>query len=204
LRLEDVVSVLGAGTGIQAVHFEDRLPPEETRGRLGGKVLVPTGQHIETLQAARRAADGHGVPSLIMARTAADSATRLASDADERDHEFLTGERTAEGYYRVRPGLYACATRGLAFAPYADLLWLETSTPDLAAARAFADIIHSQYPDQLLAYNWSPSSDWPARLDDGPVTRFQRELAALGYRFQCVTPARARARDEPVLELVRG
>jgi isocitrate lyase len=173
--------------GAAGVHFQDLLPPENRRGHLGAKVLIPTGQHVKTLSAARLAADVLDVPTLVIARTDAHSASLLTSDVDERDHEFLTGERTAEGFYRVRPGLYARVTRGLAFAPYADLLWLETSTPSLAEARAFADIIYSQYPDQLLAYSCSPSFNWPAHLDDAQVAKFQQELAAMGYRFQFTT-----------------
>jgi isocitrate lyase len=170
--------------GAAGVRFEDQLPSGQARGRRGGKVLIPTGQHIETLTAARLAADVLDVPALVIARTAAHEAALLSSDSDERDHEFLTGERTAEGLHRVEPGLYACVTRGLAFAPYADLLWLETPAPNLAEARAFARIIHSQYPDKLLAYSCSPSHRWRAEPDDASVARFQRELAALGYRFQ--------------------
>jgi isocitrate lyase len=167
--------------GAAGVRFEDQL--------LGGKVLIPTGQHIETLTAARLAADVLGVPSLVIARTGARTASLLTSDTDERDHEFLTGERTAEGFYRVEPGLYACSTRALAFAPYADLLWLETPAPDLAAARAFACVIHSQYPDKLLAYSCSPSFNWRAHPDDAAAARFREELASMGYRFQVTSPA---------------
>jgi isocitrate lyase len=173
--------------GAAGVHFQDLLSSENRCGHLGGKVLIPTGQHVKTLTAARLAADVLDVPTLVIARTDAHSASLLTSDVDERDHEFLTGERTAEGFYRVRPGLYARVTRGLAFAPYADLLWLETSTPSLAEARSFADIIYSQYPDQLLAYSCSPSFNWPAHLDDAWIAKFQKELAAMGYRFQFIT-----------------
>jgi isocitrate lyase len=173
--------------GAAGVHFEDQLSSEKKCGHLGGKVLIPTGQHVQTLTAARLAADVLDVPTLVIARTNAHTASLLTSDVDEQDHEFLTGERTAEGFYRVRPSLYACVTRGLAFAPYADLLWLEAPTPDLAVARAFARIIHSQYPDKLLAYNCAPSVHWRAHPDDASVARFQQELAAMGYRFQSVT-----------------
>lgn len=190
--------------GAAGVRFEDRLssrPSSERKGRdLSEKVLVPTGQHIKTLNAARLAADVLDVPALVIARTAATTATLLTSDDDERDHEFLTGERTAEGFYRVRPGLYACVTRGLAFAPYADLLWMETATPNLAEARAFAQIIHSQYPDKMLAYSCSPSCDWRAHLDDADIARFQKELAAVGYRFQFITPAGAGPLSQPEFE----
>jgi isocitrate lyase len=181
--------------GAAGVHFEDQLPG----GGRGGKVLIPTGQHIKTLTAARLAADVLDVPALLIARTGANAAGWLTSDTDERDHEFLTGERAADGAHRVRPGLYACVTRGLAFAPYADLLCLETPAPDLAAARAFANIIHSQHPDKLLAYHCPPSGG----PDDWSAAKFQRELAALGYRLQLTAPAAAGARHEPVLELVR-
>lgn len=172
--------------GAAGVVFDDLLPPDKERGHLGGQVLVPTGQHIRTLNAARLAADVLDVPTLVIARTHAHSASLLASDADESDHEFLTGERTAEGYCRVQPGRYARVTRALAFAPYADLLWLETTAPSLAEARSFATIIYSQYPDQLLAYSCAPSFDWRAHLDDAAIAQFQNELAAMGYRFQFI------------------
>jgi isocitrate lyase len=183
--------------GAAGVRFEDQLPADKEREHLGGKVLIPTGQHIETLTAARLAADVLGVPSLVIARTCARTASLLTSDTDERDHEFLTGERTAEGLYRVDPGLYASSTRALAFAPYADLLWMETPAPDLAAARAFACVIHSQYPDKLLAYSCSPSFNWRAHLDHASAARFRKELAAMGYRFQVTSPAGFRVLDEP-------
>lgn len=183
--------------GAAGVCFEDQLPAGKDPERLGGKVLIPTGQHIETLTAARLAADVLDVPSLVIARTCARTASLLTSDTDERDHEFLTGERTVEGLYRVDPGLYASSTRALAFAPYADLLWMETPAPDLAAARAFACVIHSQYPGKLLAYSCSPSFNWRAHLDHASAARFARELAAMGYRFQVTGPAGFRALDEP-------
>jgi isocitrate lyase len=190
--------------GAAGVHFEDQLSSEKKCGHLGGKVLIPTGQHIKTLTAARLAADVLGVPSLVIARTDAHAATLLTSDVDERDREFVTGERTAEGFYRVRPGLYSCVTRGLAFAPYSDLLWMETSTPDLAEARAFADAIHSQYPDKMLAYNCSPSFNWRAHLDDATIAKFQKELAAMGYRFQFITLAGFHALNQSMFELAYG
>jgi len=174
--------------GAAGVRFEDQLPSGPTRGPGDEKVLIPTAQHIETLTAARLAADVLDVPALVIARTAAHEAALLSCASDERDHEFLTGERTADGLHRVAPGLYACVTRGLAFAPYADLLWLETPAPSLAEARAFARVIHSQYPEKLLAYSCAPSFDWRAELDDASIARFQRELAALGYRFQLTAP----------------
>jgi isocitrate lyase len=173
--------------GAAGVLFEDQLLTGKGPGRHGEKVLIPTGQHVETLRAARLAADVLNVPALVIARTGAHSASLLTSDADERDQEFLTGERTAEGFYRVHPGRYSRVRRGLAFAPYVDLLWLETSAPSLAEARAFATIIYSQYPDQLLAYSCSPSFNWRAQLGDAQTAKFQRELAAMGYRFQVIT-----------------
>jgi isocitrate lyase len=190
--------------GAAGVHFEDLLSSEKRYGHLGGKMLIPTGQHVKTLTAARLAADVLDVPSLVIARTGAHTASVLTSDVDERDHEFLTGERTAEGFYRVRPGLYARVRRGLAFAPYADLLWLETSTPSLAEARAFADIIYSQYPDQLLAYSCSPSFNWRAHLDDAWMAKFQKELAAMGYRFQFITSSAFQAPQRVEFEPAQG
>jgi isocitrate lyase len=184
--------------GAAGVRFDDQLSPGQERGLLGGNVLIPTGQHIETLTAARLAADALDVPSLVIARTGARGASLLTSDTDERDHEFLTGERNAAGFYRVEPSLYACGTRALAFAPYADLLWLETLTPDLAAARAFATVIRSQYPGKLLAYSCPGSLGGRALLDDASSARFSKELDAMGYRFQVTTPAGFRALDEPV------
>ena len=166
--------------GAAGARYEDQLP--------GGKVLVPTGQHIETLTAARLAADVLGVPSLLIARSGARTASLLASDVDDRDHEFLTGERTPDGLHRVEPGLYAHVTRALAFAPYADMLWLETPAPDLAVARAFADIIRSQFPDKLLAYSCPrPRTGW-AHPADASTAKFQRELAAMGYHFHSAIP----------------
>jgi isocitrate lyase len=190
--------------GAAGVHFEDQLSSEKKCGHLGGKVLIPTGQHIKTLTAARLAADVLDVPSLVIARTDAHAASLLTSDVDERDREFVTGERTAEGFYRVRSGLDACVARGLAFAPYSDLLWMETSTPDLGEARAFADAVHAQYPDQLLAYNCSPSFNWRAHLDDATIAKFQKELAAMGYRFQFITLAGFHALNESMFELAYG
>ena len=158
-------------------------------------MLIPTGEHIKALSAARFAADVADVPSLVISRTYAHETSVLASDVDERDHEFLTGERTAEGLHLVQPGLYARVTRALAFAPYADLLWLETSTPSLAEARAFADILYSQYPGKLLAYSCSPAFDW-ADLDDASIAQFQDALAALGYRFQLIPATGGHASDD--------
>jgi isocitrate lyase len=175
--------------GAAGVHWEDQLASEKKCGHLGGKVLIPTGAHIRTLTAARLAADVAGVPSLVIARTDAESATLVTSDVDERDRPFLTGERTAEGFHRVRNGLPACIARGLAYAPYADLLWMETSTPDLATARAFAEAVQAEYPDQLLAYNCSPSFHWRSQLDESAIAKFQQELGRLGYAFQFITLA---------------
>jgi isocitrate lyase len=184
-----VQAMIEAGTA--GLYFEDRLPGPAGHRRSGEKVLIPTGEHIKTLSAARLAADVLDVPALVMARTCAHQASLLTSDRDERDHEFLTGGRTADGFHLVQPGLYARVTRALAFAPYADVLWLETSAPSLAEARSFADIIYSQHPGKLLAYSCAPTFDWTA-ADEASVTRFQRELAAMGYRFQLTTtPARS-------------
>src|SRR5438067_4108353 len=176
--------------GAAGVHFEDQLAAEKKCGHLGGKVLVPTSQFIRTLAAARLAADIFDVPTLIIARTDADSAALLTSDVDERDRAFIVSrERTAEGFFRVRSGVAAAIARGLAYAPYADLLWCETSTPDLAEAREFAQGIHAKFPGKLLAYNCSPSFNWKKNLDDATIARFQRELGAMGYKFQFVTLA---------------
>jgi isocitrate lyase len=190
--------------GAAAVHFEDQLSSEKKCGHLGGKVLVPTGQFIRTLLAARLAADVAGVPTLLIARTDADSAKLLTSDVDERDHEFLTGERTPEGFYSIRSGVEAAIARGLAYAPYADLVWMETSTPDLGEAREFADAIHEEFPGKLLAYNCSPSFNWRRHLDEDTIERFQRELGEMGYRFQFITLAGFHALNESMFELAHG
>jgi len=190
--------------GAAGVHFEDQLSSEKKCGHLGGKVLIPTGQHIKTLNGARLAADVCDVPSLVIARTDAHAASLLTSDVDERDQRFVTGDRTAEGFYRVRAGLAPCIARGLAYAPYSDLLWMETSTPDLAEAREFAEAIKAEYPDQLLAYNCSPSFNWRARLDDATIAKFQKELAAMGYRFQFITLAGFHALNESMFSLAHG
>jgi isocitrate lyase len=186
--------------GAAGVRFEDQLSPGGASGDPGGKVLVPTKQHIEALTAARLAADALGVPSLIIARSGAHAASLLTSDIDERDHEFLIGERTAEGLHRVEPGWYACVTRQLAFAPYADVLWLETPEPDLAVARAFACIIHSQYPDKLLAYSCPAPFTWPTHQSGASTAKFRMELAAMGYQFQSATPAGCPGPPEPSSE----
>jgi isocitrate lyase len=190
--------------GAAAVHFEDQLSSEKKCGHLGGKVLVPTSQFVRTLVAARLAADVAGVPSLIVARTDALSATLLTSDVDEMDREFCTGERTPEGFYRVRDGLDTAIARGLAYAPYADLVWCETSTPDLDEAERFAAAIHERFPGKLLAYNCSPSFNWQRHLSDAAIADFQRSLAGIGYRFQFVTLAGFHAANLSMFELARG
>lgn len=175
--------------GAAGVHFEDQLAAEKKCGHLGGKVLVPTAQFVRTLVAARLASDVLDVPTVLIARTDALSATLLTSDVDPADHAYLTGDRTPEGFYVVRDGLQAAIARGLAYAPYADVLWFETSHPDLAQAAAFAEAIHERHPGKLLAYNCSPSFNWRKQLDEATVARFQRELGALGYKFQFITLA---------------
>jgi len=175
--------------GAAGVHFEDQLSSEKKCGHLGGKVLIPTGQMIRTLNAARLAADVAGVDTVIMARTDAESATLITSNHDPLDKDFIIDERTDEGFYKFKNGLDACIARGLAYAPYADLLWFETSTPDLAQAKKFADAIHAQFPDQMLAYNCSPSFNWRKFLSVEECEAFQRELGALGYKFQFITLA---------------
>ncbi|GIH48937.1 isocitrate lyase [Microbispora rosea] len=190
--------------GAAGVHWEDQLASEKKCGHLGGKVLIPTGQHIKTLSAARLAADVAGVPSLIIARTDAQAATLLTSDVDPRDRAFCTGDRTAEGFYRVRNGVGACIARGLAYAPYADLLWMETSTPDLDVARAFAEAIKQEYPDQMLAYNCSPSFNWKKHLDDATIAKFQRELGHMGYKFQFITLAGFHSLNYSMFDLASG
>ena len=190
--------------GAACVHFEDQLSSAKKCGHLGGKVLVPTAEAIQKLIAARLAADVLGVPTLIMARTDADSAHLLTSDIDPRDHEFITGERTAEGFFRIRGGLDAAIARGLAYAPYADIIWCETSEPNLEEAKQFADAIHAQFPGKLLAYNCSPSFNWKKKLDDQTIARFQKELAAMGYKFQFVTLAGFHALNLSMFELARN
>jgi isocitrate lyase len=190
--------------GAAGVHFEDQLASEKKCGHLGGKVLVPTEQFIRTLVAARLAADVMGVPSLVVARTDALAATLLTSDIDERDERFTTGSRTQEGYYRVEAGQDAAIARGLAYAPYSDMLWCETATPDLDQARAFAEAIHAEYPGKLLAYNCSPSFNWKQHLDDTEIARFQKELGSMGYRFQFITLAGFHALNASMFELARG
>jgi len=191
--------------GAAGVHFEDQLAAEKKCGHMGGKVLVPTSQFIRTLVASRLAADVCHVPTVLVARTDADSAKLLTSDIDERDRPFITGERTPEGFYRLRgTGIERCIARGLAYAPYADLIWMETSTPDLQQARAFAEAVRKEYPNKLLAYNCSPSFNWKKNLDDATIARFQRELGAMGYRFQFVTLAGFHALNHRMFELARA
>jgi isocitrate lyase len=190
--------------GAAGVHYEDQLAAEKKCGHLGGKVLVPTSQFIRTLCAARLAADVAGVPTVLFARTDSLAATLLTSDVDPADQEFLTGERTPEGFFRIRPGLDSSIARSLAYAPYADILWFETSTPDLGEAREFAQAIHERFPGKLLAYNCSPSFNWRSHLDDAQIAAFQDELAALGYRFQFVTLAGFHALNASLFELAHG
>jgi isocitrate lyase len=190
--------------GAAGVHFEDQLAAEKKCGHMGGKVLVPTGQHIRTLTAARLAADVLDVPTLIVARTDANAATLLTSDVDERDRRFVTGQRTDEGFYRVHAGIDQAIDRGLSYAPYADLLWCETATPDLDEAGRFARAIHAEFPAKMLAYNCSPSFNWRATLDDADIASFQKELGALGYRFQFITLAGYHALSASMFELAQG
>jgi isocitrate lyase len=190
--------------GAAGVHFEDQLASEKKCGHLGGKVLIPTQSFERTLNAARLAADVSGVPTVLVARTDADAAALLTSDIDERDHPFLTGERTSEGFFVTKPGIEQAIARGLAYAPYADLVWCETSKPDLAQAKRFAEAIKKQFPGKLLAYNCSPSFNWKKHLDDATIAKFQRELGAMGYKFQFVTLAGFHALNHSMFELAHG
>jgi len=188
--------------GAAGVHFEDQLASEKKCGHMGGKVLIPTSQFIRTLVAARLASDVCGVPTIVVARTDADSAKLLTSDVDERDRPFIIpGERTPEGFYRLKSGVDTAIARGLAYAPYADMVWCETSTPDMAQARKFAEGIHSKFPGKLLAYNCSPSFNWKKNLDDAQIAKFQRELGAMGYKFQFVTLAGFHSLNYAMFEL---
>jgi isocitrate lyase len=190
--------------GAAGVHFEDQLASEKKCGHMGGKVLVPTSQFIRTLVAARLAADVSNVPTLVVARTDADSAKLITSDVDERDRPFIVdGERTPEGFFRLKSGVETAIARGLAYAPYADLVWCETSTPDLQQARQFAEGVHAKFPGKLLAYNCSPSFNWKKNLDELTIARFQRELAAMGYKFQFVTLAGFHSLNFAMFELAR-
>jgi len=190
--------------GAAGVHFEDQLSSAKKCGHMGGKVLVPTHEAIGKLTAARLAADVCGVPTVLIARTDADAANLITSDSDERDRPFITGERTAEGFFRTKAGLDQAIARGLAYAPYADLVWCETSKPDLEQARRFAEAIHAEYPDQLLAYNCSPSFNWKANLDDETMKTFREELAGMGYRFQFITLAGWHALNSSMFQLSRA
>jgi isocitrate lyase len=190
--------------GAAGVHFEDQLSSEKKCGHLGGKVLIPTAQFLRMLAAARLAADVCGVPTVLIARTDALSATMITSEADPADEPFLTGERTSEGFFRVREGLEPAIARGLAAAPYADLVWFETATPDMGEAREFAQAIHERFPGKLLAYNCSPSFNWRAHLDDSAIAGFQEELAGLGYKFQFVTLAGFHSLNAAMFGLARG
>jgi isocitrate lyase len=190
--------------GAAGVHFEDQLASEKKCGHLGGKVLVPTSQFVRTLQAARLAADVMDVPTVIVARTDALAATLMTSDIDERDRDFITGERTPEGYFRVTGGIESAIARGLAYAPYADLIWCETGTPDMDEARRFAEAIHAQFPGKLLAYNCSPSFNWKRALSDAEIAAFQHELGELGYKFQFITLAGFHALNASMFELAKG
>ncbi len=190
--------------GAAGVHLEDQLAAEKKCGHMGGKVLVPTAQHIRALQAARLAADVLDVPTLVVARTDANSANLLTSDVDERDRRFIVGERTAEGFHRVTGGLESAIARGLAYAPHCDLIWCETSTPDLEEAKRFAEAIHAEHPGKMLAYNCSPSFNWSKHLDNDTIARFQKELGVMGYRYQFITLAGFHALNHSMFELARG
>jgi len=191
-------------SGAAAVHFEDQLASEKKCGHLGGKVLVPTSQFIRTLVAARLAADVLDVPTLVVARTDSLSATLLTSDVDDRDRPFITGERTPEGFFHIRQGLESSIARALAYAPYADVLWFETSTPDLGEAREFAQAINEQFPGKLLTYNCSPSFNWRRHLDETDIVTFQEQLAGMGYKYQFVTLAGYHALNASMFELAKG
>jgi isocitrate lyase len=190
--------------GAAGVHFEDQLSSAKKCGHMGGKVLIPTAQHVSVLEAARLAADVSGVPTLVVARTDALGATLLTSDVDERDRPFLSGSRTVEGFYEVRNGMDAAVARALAYAPHCEMIWCETPTPDLAEARLFAEAVKSEFPEKVLAYNCSPSFNWKRHLDDATIARFQRELAAMGYRFQFVTLAGWHSLNASMFELAHG
>jgi isocitrate lyase len=190
--------------GAAGVHFEDQLSSEKKCGHLGGKVLVPTAEFLRKLYAARLAADVAGVPTVLIARTDADSATLLTSDIDDRDRQFCSGERTSEGFFRVKDGVEACIMRGRAYAPYADLLWMETSTPDLGQAREFAQGVQEMFPGKMLAYNCSPSFNWKAKLDDKTIAKFQDELGAMGFKFQFITLAGFHSLNSAMFKLASG
>ena len=190
--------------GAAGVHWEDQLASEKKCGHLGGKVLIPTKQHVRTLNAARLAADVSGTPSVIIARTDAEAATLITSDVDERDQEFITGERTSEGFYKVKNGIEPSIARAKAYAEYADMIWMETGTPDLEYAKKFAEAVKADFPDQLLAYNCSPSFNWKKHLDDATIAKFQRELGAMGYAYQFITLAGFHALNYSMFDLAHG
>ncbi len=190
--------------GASGVHFEDQLASVKKCGHLGGKVLVPTQEFVTKLNAARLAADVSGIPTILIARTDAESATLLTSDVDERDRRFMTGERTNEGFFRIQPGLESATARALSYAPYSDLLWFETSKPNLVEAKKFAEAIHAEFPEKLLAYNCSPSFNWKKNLDAATMERFQRELGAMGYKFQFVTLSAFHVLNYSMFDLARA
>lgn len=190
--------------GAAGVHWEDQLASEKKCGHLGGKVLIPTQQHVRTLTSARLASDVADVPSVIIARTDAEAATLITSDVDDRDKEFLDGTRTAEGFFGVKNGIEPCIARAKAYAPYADLIWMETGIPDLEVAKKFAESVRSEFPDQLLAYNCSPSFNWKAHLDDATIAKFQKELGAMGFKFQFITLAGFHSLNYGMFDLAHG
>jgi isocitrate lyase len=195
--------------GASGVHWEDQLASEKKCGHLGGKVLIPSQQHVRTLNAARLAADVAGTPSVVIARTDAEAATLITSDVDERDQEFILREggqpvRTPEGFYKVRNGIEPCIARAKAYAPYSDLIWMETGTPDLELARKFAEAVKADFPDQMLSYNCSPSFNWRKHLDDATIAKFQRELGAMGFTFQFITLAGFHALNYSMFDLAHG
>jgi isocitrate lyase len=191
-------------SGAAGVHWEDQLASEKKCGHLGGKVLIPTQAHVRTLNAARLAADVADVPSIVIARTDAEAATLITSDVDERDRPFITGERTNEGFYKVTNGIEPCIARAKAYAPYSDLIWMETGTPDLELARKFAEAVKADFPDQMLSYNCSPSFNWKKHLDDDTIAKFQRELGAMGFKFQFITLAGFHALNYSMFDLAHG
>ena len=190
--------------GAAGTHWEDQLASEKKCGHLGGKVLIPTQQHIRTLTSARLAADVANVPTVVIARTDAEAATLITSDVDERDQKFIEGDRTAEGYYRVKNGIEPCIERAKSYAPYSDLIWMETGTPDLEVAKQFAEAVKSEYPDQLLSYNCSPSFNWSAHLEADEIAKFQNELGKMGFKFQFITLAGFHALNYGMFDLAHG
>ena len=190
--------------GAAGTHWEDQLASEKKCGHLGGKVLIPTQQHIRTLSSARLAADVANVPTVVIARTDAEAATLITSDVDERDQKFIEGDRTAEGYYRVKNGIEPCIERAKSYAPYSDLIWMETGTPDLEVAKQFAEAVKSEYPDQLLSYNCSPSFNWSAHLEADEIAKFQKELGKMGFKFQFITLAGFHALNYGMFDLAHG